>query len=165
MQRDARLESHILAQYLAGKHSRCSMLTWILVLCAALGFLISLYFTLVYYQLMAPDAKLIPSVCQLSEQTCQTILSTREARMLAIPNFLLGLLYYLALMILGAMNLVGPSVRGYDALLIISVFTVFLGLYLTHSLLSKLRVVCVLCLASHAINLIIAVLLFSIRFG
>ena len=141
------------------------MLNWMLVLLAAFGFLISLYFTLVNYKLMAPDANFVPSSCQLSEQTCQTILSTREARVLGIPNFLLGLTYYLGMIILASFGLIHPLTWGYNALMVISLFTVLLGGYLIYSLVSKLRVVCVLCIASHVINLFIVAILYSLQFS
>ncbi|MEE9225544.1 MAG: vitamin K epoxide reductase family protein [Bacteroidota bacterium] len=140
------------------------MLIWIFMLLAAFGFLVSLYFTLVYYKLMVPDAKFVPSICQLSEETCWTILSTREARVLGVPNFLLGLIYYLGLITLGAFGLIHASTPGFEALMTISLFTVLLGVYLTYSLLSKLRVVCVLCIASHVINVFIAMILYSFWF-
>ncbi|MFQ5797723.1 MAG: vitamin K epoxide reductase family protein [Bacteroidota bacterium] len=140
------------------------MLIWIFMLLAAFGFLVSLYFTLVYYKLMAPDTKFVPSICRLGEQTCRTILSTREARVLGVPNFLLGLIYYLGLITLGAFELIHPSTWGYEALMTISLLTVLLGVYLTHSLLSKLRVVCVLCIAGHLINVFIAIILYSFWF-
>lgn len=138
------------------------MVTFVLALLAVLGFMSSLYFTLVHYRVMRPDAKFVPRSCQLSEETCQVILSTPDARVFGIPNFLLGLGYYLGLILLSMFGLVHPSTRGYEVLMVLSLFTVFLGVYLTHSLMLKLRVVCVLCIACHIINLVVAIILLSL---
>lgn len=148
--------------YLLSTRLRCIMFTWFVVVLACVGFLISLYFSLVHYRFMAPDVPFLPRVCRLSQETCQSILSTPDARLLGLPNFLLGLFYYLTLVLLGFLDLIHPSVRGYEVIMMASLFTVFLGVYLTHSLFSKLRVTCVLCVASHVINFLLAVIFLAL---
>ena len=161
-QRRPPVESLSRAEYLSSTFRGSFMLTWIVLVFASIGFLISLYFSLVHFRVMAPDVAVVPRVCRLSKETCQAILSTPDSRLLGIPNFLLGTLYYLTLILLGLLGLIRPDVRGYEILLMLSFFTVFLGAYLTHSLLVKLRVMCILCFASHAVNLILAVVLFAL---
>lgn len=123
-----------------------------IVLFSILGFAVSLFFTLVYFQFMKADHPFIPSFCRIDEGTCRQILHTRDARLLGIPNFLLGLLYYTGLILY---VLMGEQITfGVAALVVLSASTstVIVGLYLVHSLLSKLRVHCTLCYISHALN-------------
>jgi uncharacterized membrane protein len=128
---------------------------------ATVGLYISAYFSLVYYGLLRADTRLVPSVCRLEERTCQTVLSTRYARVFGLPNSLLGLCYYCAtLAILGGSWLASPVGA---VLVAIAWFTVGLGLFLAYSLLFIIRITCPLCLASHVINLGLALVLTSMR--
>ena len=61
---------------------------------SSIGLLISVYFTLVYYRLIAPDSRFLPRFCTLSEGSCRTILDAPQARLFGLPNSLLGLVYY-----------------------------------------------------------------------
>lgn len=121
------------------------------------GLLISSYFTLVYHHLMPADSKLIPKLCRLEGNTCELILRTRDAAVFGIPNFYLGIVFYLDMLYLSfdleTLNVLRPIV------LFISAVTVLLGLYLTYSLLWKHNVNCVLCYVSHTINFLIFLLL------
>ena len=69
------------------------------VILSALGLYIASYFTLVYYGLLEANTRLVPRVCQLEERSCKTVLSTRYARIFGVPNSLLGVLYYLFVVI------------------------------------------------------------------
>lgn len=132
----------------------------LLLLLSLTGFLISLYFTLVYYQRIPANYFLVPRVCRMSEPNCQTVLSTRDARVFGVPNFVLGLIYY-AMILLAVLS--GVACRECDALPIllwISLFVAIFGLYLAYSLLFKIKILCLLCFASHGINASIALLLF-----
>lgn len=134
-------------------------MTLALVGLAALGLLISSYFTAVAYRWMRPDARWIPPFCRLGEATCASIVFTPEARVFGVPNSLLGQLYYVSLLAgapAGALET--PGLR--FAWLAASLVTVGLGAYLTWSLVFVTRVACVLCFTSHAINAVIFVLLF-----
>jgi uncharacterized membrane protein len=128
-----------------------------LALLSFVGFVISVYFTLVHRKLLRPDAAWIPEVCRMEEQSCGTILGTPEARLLRVPNFYLGVIYYLGLIILSFFPTVTREIL--LELRLISGFTVFLGIVLTYSLIWKLRVLCVLCFAGHGINLFIFLIL------
>lgn len=128
-----------------------------LLVLALIGFQISLYFTLVYHGRIRSDAGWLPELCRMDERSCGSILGTPEARVLKIPNFHLGLVYYTVLAILSflpsALQMFLMEIR------LISGFTVFLGVALTYVLVWKLRVLCVLCFVSHGINLLIFLLL------
>src|SRR5512140_1877239 len=62
-----------------------------------LGFLISLLFTLVYYGKMRADAPSLPRLCRLEDAQCQSLIRRPEARLFGVPNFVVGLCFYLAL--------------------------------------------------------------------
>jgi uncharacterized membrane protein len=132
----------------------------LLLFFSLIGFLISFYFTLVYYQRIPANYYLVPRICRMKESTCQTVLSTRDARVFGIPNSALGVLFY------GIVFLI-TLVGGWDAgrlvhrlFLWISILVLLLSLYLSYSLLFKIRIRCPLCFVSHGINVLIALLLF-----
>ena len=127
------------------------------VLLAGIGLYIAGYFTFVYYGLLEANTRLMPRVCQLEDRSCKTVLGTRYARVFGVPNSLLGVVYYLIviIVILGGIKSGPTSV----ALIAVSWFTVALGLVLAYSLFFIIRIPCPLCLRAHAINLALAVLL------
>jgi len=67
---------------------------WSLLGLSAVGFGISLYFTLAYYGRIAAGG--IPAaLCRREERSCVTLLETPYARLLGVPNSVLGLGFYL----------------------------------------------------------------------
>lgn len=136
------------------------MLAVAIVALSAVGFLISSYFTAVAYRWIRPDARWVPAFCRMGEQTCASIVFTPRARVFGPPNSLLGQAYYVALITIISLGLVE---RGeiYTLALAASALTVFLGVYLTYSLLFVTRVPCTLCFTSHAINFLLLVLLLA----
>ena len=130
----------------------------LIAILAALAFLISSYFTAVSYRWVNPNASWIPSFCRMGEQTCASIVFTPRARVFGLPNSLLGQVFYLALIaaVVGDFLFTKPLIHFY---LLASLATVFLGLFLSYSLLFITRVPCKLCFTSHAINLVIFILL------
>ncbi len=126
------------------------------VIIAVPGLLISLYFTLVTYRVMPPDARWVPGVCRMGEDTCRSVLGHPDSRVAGIPNSVPGLAYYSAVCIAAAAGF--PAALRLP-LLIASWVAVALGLYLTYSLVFRVRIACRLCLASHIINLGLALLL------
>ncbi len=129
-----------------------------LFLLAAAGFLISTYFTSVSYRWIRPDAAWIPSFCQMGERTCATIVFTPRARLLGVPNSLLAQFFYAAIVV-GLWEEFLFNSPFYYLYLSASLLTVFLGLYLSYSLLFLTRVTCKLCFTSHGINLAIFLIL------
>ncbi len=124
---------------------------------STLGFYISLYFTLVNYNLIHPSRFPIPSMCKLSEGNCQLIIKTKYARLFGLPNFVYGLVYYLGIIVF-----VISGASGYIKIVfqIVSVFVVILGVYLSYVLVWVLKVNCILCFLSHIVNFLIMVLIF-----
>lgn len=133
-----------------------------ILICSALGWFISLYFTLVYYRAIKPDARFIPAVCRLDEASCQYLMGTRNAKILGMRNFVLGLLYYAALIVYGSSESVQKTIP-LSLAIFVSLFTVVLGIYLVYGLIAKLKTHCVLCYTSHALNLLIFVALVAKR--
>ncbi len=127
---------------------------------ALIGLLVSTYFTAVGYRWMRSDPGWIPPVCRLDEGTCAAVIFTPQARLLGVPNSLLGQVYYLALLVgvLRGAALRPPWVYGY---LLLAAATVVLAAYLSYSLIYVLRVRCPLCFASHAINTALFLLLIA----
>ncbi len=126
------------------------------VIAAVPGLLISLYFTLVTYRMISPDVRWIPRACRMGEKTCRLILDHRDANVAGIPNSLPGVFYYCAVCLVAAAGFPAPFLL---LLRVASWAAVGLGLYLTYSLIFRVRTLCPLCLVSHGLNLALAVLL------
>ena len=137
------------------------MIEFVIVFLSIIGFLISSYFTAVSYRWIRPDEKWIPAFCRLGERTCATIVFTPRARVFGLPNSVLGQVFYAALVIGALTGLFECGVL--NLYLLASVVTVLLGMYLTYSLLFLTRVPCKLCFTSHFINLVIFIMLLSLR--
>ncbi|HEX9614105.1 MAG TPA: vitamin K epoxide reductase family protein, partial [Bacteroidota bacterium] len=118
-------------------------MTPLIILLSLIGLFISLYFALVHHNILRPDTPWIPSFCRLDEKTCGSILRTPEARLFRVPNFYFGITYYIVLIILSWLPFVLRDTL--FEIRIISGFTVFIGIILTHSLIWRLKVPCVLC--------------------
>ena len=74
------------------------MVSFALILLAAVGLTISSYFTAVAYGWIDPTEKWIPSFCRMGEQTCSRVIHSPRARVFGLPNSLLGQLFYLAIL-------------------------------------------------------------------
>lgn len=130
---------------------------------AVVGLSISTYFTAVAYRWVQPDAAWIPSLCRLGERTCASIIHTPRARVFGVPNSVLGQLWYLTLLGSVAAGQLAEPIWWWGLLVAAAAATVALGAFLTWSLLFVTRVPCRLCFTSHALNLVIFVLLLAIR--
>ncbi len=133
----------------------------LLILLAVIGLLISLYFTGVYYNYLKSDVWWVPVFCRMKQQTCQSILETPEARVFGMPNFVLGLIFYIVLIAAVLGNVSGFL---FDILLTTAVFTVALAAYLIYALRVRLKTNCILCYTVHGINTLIAILLIVSRY-
>ncbi len=133
-----------------------------LVALSSAGLLVASYFTLVAYRWVAPDAPWIPSFCRLDERTCASVVFTRQARALGLPNSVFGQLYYGVLLVAAMGNTLDTVPWGYG-LLAAAVAAVCLSGYLAYALLWVLDVPCRLCFASHLINIaILGLLLYAV---
>ena len=135
------------------------------------GLLNALYFTLAFYG-RARKARWVPrKLCAREGSNCVTVVRTFYARVFGVPNSLLGVAYYLALIgwILagcGRASAAGTAFWLHEVwwlLVAASGAAVILGLYLIHALWRILRIHCPLCYAAHAINLALLALLICVN--
>jgi uncharacterized membrane protein len=133
---------------------------WIRVVVAVLaltGLVDSFYFTFAYYGRMK-KARWVPEIlCAREGSNCVTVVQTPYARVFGVPNSLLGVLYYLFLILWATAAPRVPAVGW--VLIAASAAAVMLGSYLIYSLRRKLYIDCPLCYAAHAINAVLLVLL------
>jgi uncharacterized membrane protein len=133
----------------------------LLVFFSLVGSFISLYFTLVYYQRIPANCYLVPRICRMNEATCQTVLSTRDARVFGFPNSLLGFVYYAIVFFITVIGGWQSEHLVLWVFLLISILVVLLSVYLSYSLLFRIKIACPLCFVSHGINVLMAFLLFT----
>ena len=147
----------------------------LLLLLALAGLIDALYFTLAYYGRIK-RAPWVPQVlCASERSSCVSVVKTPYARVFGVPNSLLGVFYYIAIIWWAALGRpVGLQFEiGGDYhvvhigwfLELASGLTVVLGAYLIYALRRKLGVDCPLCYAAHAINLALMVLLMAMVGG
>lgn len=132
------------------------LLSVVLLALPALGMYISLYFTLVYFGVISPDIRFIPTVCRPDKPSCHSIIHHPHARFFGLPNFILGIGYYLLVIMYVVFQ---PSGFPETGLTFVSWLVVALGVFLIYSLFAVVRVPCRLCLISHGLNLFIALFL------
>jgi len=146
------------------------MLRALIVLLSLGGLADALYFTLAYYG-RVKKARWVPEIlCAREGSSCVTVVQTPYARVFGVPNSLLGIIYYVLLIVWGLGSLwpnfwlVGWNrflvfFSFLDFLILASIITIGLGFYLIHALRRKLHVDCPLCYTAHAINAALLVLL------
>jgi len=139
-----------------------------IVLLSLAGLADALYFTLAYYGRIR-KARWVPEIlCAREGSSCLTVMRTPYAQVLGVPNSVLGIVYYLLLVVwIGFVPrhiiILGYVVRPSETLglllLGVSLCTVVLGFYLVYALRRLLHTHCPLCYAAHAINIALFVLL------
>jgi uncharacterized membrane protein len=133
----------------------------LVVVLALTGLADAFYFTFAYYGRIK-KVRWVPEIlCAREGSNCVTVVQTPYARVFGVPNSVLGVVYYL-LLILWAVAAPRISTVGW-ALIAAGASTVILGSYLIYSLRRKLYIDCPLCYAAHAINAILLVLLILAR--
>jgi uncharacterized membrane protein len=143
------------------------MMEWLILALSLAGLVISLYFILAFYG-RVKHSRWVPEIlCAREGSTCVTVMRTPYARVFGVPNSLLGITYYLAVILEIGSGLFVPNrfhggcefIWPHQNILPASFITVVLGFYLVYALRRKLHVNCPLCYIAHAINLAIFVLL------
>jgi uncharacterized membrane protein len=134
----------------------------------------ALYFTFAYYGRIK-KARWVPEIlCAREGSSCVTVVQTPYARVLGVPNSLLGIIYYVALIAFAATDWPFGSSLGIHFTYVVfslshfllippSGVTVVLGFYLIYALRRKLHTHCPLCYLGHALNAILFVLLLFAR--
>jgi len=122
-------------------------------LCCVLGLVVSLYFVALYKGLIKGTPGLVPrKFCR--KNTCADLLKTPFTRLFKVPNFYLGIVYYL--LILYVTLFMYPYWLGV-LLLLASLFVVGVSVYLLYCTQVKLHTFCLLCMVAHVVNVIIGV--------
>lgn len=135
-----------------------AFLNFMILLLCLIGFWISLYFTGVYYRWFPSNVFWIPKICQLTEQSCLSVLETPRAKLFGIPNSAFGMALYLFLI---ADLVLFPPVLGF---VLISLALVR-SIYLAYSLLFVTKIPCPLCFTGHLINLLLFAIYAKIIFS
>ncbi len=135
---------------------------WILVvLCATVGFVISLYMTLGFYRVEPYFrwlGRIMPTSCRMGEGDCISVLDHPAAHILGLPNALYGAIYYLVVLL---------AIATHSTILLYacrwaSVLTLIMSAFLVYMLTRRMKRRCILCFAGHFINVMLAVLLWNV---
>ena len=130
-----------------------------LIVSALAGLSISLYFSLVYYNIIGANQWFIPSFCRMDEETCRYVIHTSYAKLLGIPNSILGVFYYAIILFILLIDGIRSHFFINEIIIIGSIITVIASVYLAYVLLAKVKVNCVFCFTIHILNVIILILL------
>lgn len=118
------------------------MTAWWLLGLAALGTVLSLYFTLAYYG-RVQSREVPPALCRKEERACLTVLDTPYARLFGVPNAVLGLGFYLLTAVTAGGALAGTAPRWLWQLnTALAAAAVLLAPYLVWTLAARLKVWC-----------------------
>jgi len=149
-------------------HSLDVILRLCIVLLSLAGLADALYFTFAYYGRIR-KARWVPEIlCAREGSSCVTVVRTPYARVFGVPNSVLGIVYYVLLLLwIGLVPryliILGHVFRPFETLGLLllgaSLCTVVLGFYLIYVLRRILYTHCPLCYAAHAINVALFVLL------
>jgi len=135
------------------------------------GLAVALYFTLAYYGRIRRVRWAPEILCAREGSSCITVVRTPYARLFGVPNSVLGIVYYVLLLLwIGLVPrhliVLGHVFRPLETLglllLCASLCTVVLGFYLIYVLRRILYTHCLLCYAAHALNTVLLVVLILI---
>lgn len=141
----------------------------LIVFLSVVGLANALYFTFAYYGRIK-KARWVPELfCAREGSSCVTVVQTPYARVFGVPNSLLGIIYYLAV-IAGAVTHWSYGTQwGFHFTYVVfspvtlikwaSAVTIVLGFYLIYALRRKLHTHCPMCYLGHAINATIFIML------
>lgn len=122
------------------------------VVLAAAGVLVALYFALVRYRVVPPNTRWVPAVCRMDEDTCAKVVDSEYGHLFGLPNAVLGLAWYLLAGVAGVAGLTLGAFPLCATLVLVAGVTVLVSVYLAWALVARLRTHCPLCYASHLLN-------------
>ena len=131
------------------------MLRLSIVVLSLTGLWISVYFTGVFYKWFPPHVFWIPRLCQLTKESCLSVLETPRAKIVGIPNSAFGILIYAYL--LADQLFFFPPIIG----LVFLGFALLRSIYLAYSLIFVTKIPCPLCFTSHGINFLLFLIYFN----
>lgn len=117
---------------------------WILLGLASVGFALSVYFTAAYFGSAATVLPGVPgALCREEEGSCLTVLQTPYARLLGVPNAVVGLLFYLLVGVMAALALAGqPQEWLWRIAFLGAAGSVLVAPYLIWALVARLKTWC-----------------------
>ncbi len=122
----------------------------IIAILALMGILLSFY--ALYIEKKLEKNKNYKPVCDLSDKfSCSKNFTSRDAKIFFIPNSLLGILFYLIIMILAIFNL-----NSYIFYIAIPAF--LFNIYLAYASYIKLKNFCLICTLTYLIVILILIL-------
>ena len=143
-------------------YSDNTAMSWLVGALAAAGLVLSTSFTAAFYRPSSRLARLVPvEWCGLGEGAggCASVVQTPGARVFGPPNSLLGMVFYIALLVFAGFGLPPILMPWYVAAAWV---TVAFGAYLGYRLLYVERMKCTVCWTVHAINTVLAILLTAV---
>ena len=131
-----------------------SVLTTLFFLLCFTGFLISAYFTAIYLQISVPLLNKTARWCRVDADQCGRVIELPASHLFRYPNFVLGLIYYLVMMLSSIFSF------PFQWVLILAAWAVTgFSAYLAYQLYAILKTPCPLCYISHVLNFCIAILI------
>jgi uncharacterized membrane protein len=143
------------------------MIALLITVLSLAGLAISLYFTFAYYGRVKKFRWVPEILCAREGSGCVTVVRTPYARVFGVSNSLLGIIYYLAILVwlpwTSAVRFQEEHlwlVLGWTGALVLgNAAGVLLGFYLMYALRRMLHTDCDLCYTAHAINAFLLILL------
>lgn len=123
---------------------------------AIVGFLDSLYITLVVHGWIVQNRCPSPATCWAAEETCESVFTTPESKILGAPNSVFGVAYYLIVIVASLLRISTEAWPFLPLLTLVSVGAAAFSVYLAWVLIFRLRTPCPLCFTAHGINLALA---------
>jgi uncharacterized membrane protein len=145
------------------------ILSLAIIVLSVVGLWDAFYFTFAYYGRVR-KARWVPAIlCAREGSNCVTVVQTPYARVFGVPNSLLGIFFYFAVIawvVIATWMESGANPAGLhwmvacgELLIAAALVAVLLGLYLVYSLIVKLHTHCPLCYTAHTINTALLVLI------
>jgi len=144
-----------------------------IIVLALAGLADALYFTFAYYGRVRKSRWVPQVLCAREGSSCVTVVRTPYGSVFGVPNSLLGIVYYVLLLLWAVavpsarltvqINMTAYIITFTDLLIAIASVTVVLGFYLVFALRRILHTDCPFCYAAHAINLLLLALLIMAR--
>jgi len=144
-----------------------------IIVLALAGLADALYFTFAYYGRVRKSRWVPQVLCAREGSSCVTVVRTPYGSVFGVPNSLLGIVYYVLLLLWAVavpsarltvqINMTAYIITFTDLLIAIASVTVVLGFYLVFALRRILHTDCPFCYAAHAINMLLLALLIIAR--
>ena len=131
------------------------MIQTAIITLAGMGAATSVYFAALGAGLVDPQSRRLPRICRMEARDCSSLLRSEDAKVFGVPNAVVGLLYYVAVLTVATHRDALHDLIGF--LVLPGLLAVVVGVYLTARLLIVHRVWCPLCLATHSIDLLLLV--------